>query len=162
MELCWNYIKAGYECHYSYYSGKITITCRLWTSWHFDDKIAQKYLLEAISAPLVPSYVFYDKEDALTWINEVEFPKVFKLKGGAGSQNVSLIKTRKQAIRMAKKAFGRGFPQFNRIQYLKERIRRVKEGKDSYLGILKGLGKLKSASPKPINSCTKSLERTTQ
>src|SRR5690606_22854792 len=27
------------------------------TAWHFDDKVAQKYLLEAIGAPLVPSYV---------------------------------------------------------------------------------------------------------
>src|SRR5690625_3021554 len=38
------------------------------TAWHFDDKVAQKYLLEAIGAPLVPSYVFYDKEQALTWV----------------------------------------------------------------------------------------------
>lgn len=32
------------------------------TAWHFDDKIGQKYLLEAINAPLVPSHVFYDKK----------------------------------------------------------------------------------------------------
>jgi len=32
------------------------------TGWHFDDKVAQKYLLEAIGAPLIPSYVFYDKK----------------------------------------------------------------------------------------------------
>src|SRR5699024_3361924 len=37
------------------------------TGWHFDDKVAQKYLLEAIDAPLVPSYVFYDKQKALQW-----------------------------------------------------------------------------------------------
>ena len=30
------------------------------TCWHFDDKVAQKYLLEAVGAPLVPTYVFYD------------------------------------------------------------------------------------------------------
>ena len=28
------------------------------TGWHFDDKVGQKYLLEAIGAPLVTSYVF--------------------------------------------------------------------------------------------------------
>ncbi len=28
--------------------------------WHFDDKVAQKYLFEAIGGPLVPSYIFYD------------------------------------------------------------------------------------------------------
>lgn len=27
--------------------------------WHFDDKVGQKYLLEAIGAPLVSSYVFF-------------------------------------------------------------------------------------------------------
>ena len=29
------------------------------TGWHFDDKVGQKYMLEAIGAPMVPSYVFY-------------------------------------------------------------------------------------------------------
>ncbi len=33
------------------------------TAWHFDDKIGQKYLLEAIDARLVPSYVFYHKSE---------------------------------------------------------------------------------------------------
>ena len=33
------------------------------TCWHFDDKVGQKYLLESIKAPLVPSYVFYTKKD---------------------------------------------------------------------------------------------------
>src|SRR5690554_6547203 len=39
------------------------------TGWHFDDKVAQKYLLEAIDAPMVQSYVFYDKNEALDWAN---------------------------------------------------------------------------------------------
>ena len=55
------------------------------TGWHFDDKLGQKYLLEAIDAPLVPSYVFYDKKEALEWVQKTDFPKVFKLRGGAGS-----------------------------------------------------------------------------
>src|SRR5690606_30510504 len=66
------------------------------TGWHFDDKVAQKYLLEAIGAPLVPSYVFYDKQVALQWANTTSYPKVFKLKGGAGSANVKLVKTYKE------------------------------------------------------------------
>ena len=28
------------------------------TSWHFDDKVGQKYLLEAVGAPLVPTWLF--------------------------------------------------------------------------------------------------------
>jgi len=37
------------------------------TCWHYDDKVGQKYLLEAIDAPLVSSYVFYEKDQALEW-----------------------------------------------------------------------------------------------
>ena len=44
------------------------------TGWHFDDKVGQKYLLESIGAPLVPSYVFYEKQDALAWIENTSFP----------------------------------------------------------------------------------------
>jgi glutathione synthase/RimK-type ligase-like ATP-grasp enzyme len=112
------------------------------TAWHFDDKVGQKYLLEAIGAPLAPSFIFYTKKDALNWVNETSFPKVFKLRGGSGAANVKLVKNKSQAKRFVNSAFGRGFPQFDRVFNLKERIRKVKEGKGSYLGILKGIGRL--------------------
>ena len=35
------------------------------SNWHFDDKVGQKYLLEAIGAPMAKSWVFYEKSDAL-------------------------------------------------------------------------------------------------
>ncbi len=79
------------------------------TCWHFDDKVGQKYLLESIGAPLVPSHVFYDKKEAMDWIEKAEFPKVFKLRGGASSMNVRLVKTRSEAKDLCEIAFGRGF-----------------------------------------------------
>jgi glutathione synthase/RimK-type ligase-like ATP-grasp enzyme len=79
------------------------------TCWHFDDKVGQKYMLESIDAPLVPSYVFYDKQEALDWIENTDFPKVFKLRGGAGSMNVRLVKDRSKAKELCRVAFGRGF-----------------------------------------------------
>lgn len=112
------------------------------TCWHFDDKVGQKYLLEAINAPLVPSYAFYTKKEALDWINSTTFPKVFKLRGGAGAANVKLVRSAKEARSLVKKAFGRGFPQFNRAGYLKERYRKWRSGQDSFVGVLKGLGRL--------------------
>ena len=112
------------------------------TGWHFDDKVAQKYLLEAIGAPLVPSYVFYDKQEALQWANTTSYPKVFKLKGGAGSANVKLVKTYKEANRLINKAFGKGFAQYDRFGAFKERLRKVKEGKAGLLEIVKGIGRL--------------------
>lgn len=111
------------------------------TGWHFDDKVGQKYLLEAIDAPLVPSYVFYTKKEALDWIEKTEFPKVWKLRGGAGSSNVKLARTKKDAKRFIRKAFGRGFPQLDRMGYFKEKVRKWKAGQDK-LGLLKAIYRL--------------------
>jgi glutathione synthase/RimK-type ligase-like ATP-grasp enzyme len=90
------------------------------TSWYFDDKVAQKYLLEAIAAPLVPSFVFYDEQEALDWAEKSSYPKVFKLKGGAGSANVKLVRSKSQCNKLIHKAFGKGFKQFDSWEYLKE------------------------------------------
>lgn len=112
------------------------------TTWHFDDKVGQKYLLEGIGAPLVPSYVFYTKKEALKWVEDNEFPKVFKLRGGAGASNVELVRNKVEAKRLINKAFGRGFSQFNRIGYFEERFNKWRNGKDTLLGVCKGFGRL--------------------
>lgn len=112
------------------------------TGWHFDDKVAQKYLLEAIGAPLIPSYVFYDHKEAVNWAKLASYPKVFKLKGGAGSANVRLVKSQKEALKLIKKAFNSGFAQFDRIGHLKDRLQRFKSGQDGVFGLLKGAGRL--------------------
>lgn len=130
-QLIYSLETAGIRCFPDFY-----------TTWHFDDKIGQKYLLEAIGAPLVPSYVFYTKKEALDWVSKTIFPKVFKLRGGAGAANVKLAHNAKEARKLIKKAFGRGFPSFNRFGYFKERFRKWWEGKDSYVGVLKGIGRL--------------------
>lgn len=92
------------------------------TAWHHDDKVGQKYLMEAINAPFVDSYIFYNKQTALQWIRNVEFPIVFKLRGGASSVNVSLVNNAKQATRLIRKAFGKGFYHINRIKRLNDRF----------------------------------------
>lgn len=112
------------------------------TGWHFDDKVAQKYLLEAIGAPLVPSFVFYDKSEALSWSASTYFPKVFKLKGGAGSANVKLVRTKGEAAKLIRKAFGKGFSQFDQFGYFKEQYNKFIAGKDTLLGVAKGFGRL--------------------
>lgn len=112
------------------------------TAWHFDDKVAQKYLLEAINAPMVPSYVFYEKKEAINWANQTSYPKVFKLKGGAGAANVKLVKDRKEALSLINKAFSKGFPQFDRIGNLQERYKNYKNKKDTLFGLVKGIVRL--------------------
>lgn len=112
------------------------------TVWHFDDKVAQKYLLEGIGAPLASAFVFYRKSDALHWAQQTSFPKVFKLRNGAGSDNVRLVRTKSAAIRLIKKAFGRGFKQYNAWSNLKERYRMFKAGKTTLWDVVKGVVRL--------------------
>lgn len=112
------------------------------TGWHFDDKVGQKYLLESIGAPLVPSYVFYTKKGALEWVNAATFPKVFKLRGGASSSNVRLVHTKAEARRLVRRAFGSGFSQFNRLNYLKENFSKWCRGKAPFIEVCKGVARL--------------------
>ena len=104
------------------------------TAWHFDDKVGQKYLLEAIGAPLAPAYVFYSKKEALEWAGKTSYPKVFKLRNGAGSDNVRLVKSEKEASRLINRAFGRGFKQYEAWSNLKERLQEVPLRKDNFMG----------------------------
>src|SRR5690554_6013837 len=112
------------------------------TGWHFDDKVAQKYLLEAIGAPVVPSYVFYDKKSALNWLKSTSFPVVFKLKGGAGAANVKLIKDYKKGVRIVNIAFGKGFSQCNGWQSFKDRLEKYNRKKTSLFEVVKGFVRL--------------------
>jgi glutathione synthase/RimK-type ligase-like ATP-grasp enzyme len=110
------------------------------TSWHFDDKVGQKYLLEAINAPMVESHVFYTKKEAMEWLSSTSFPKVFKLRGGAGSVNVKLVKTYSSGRKLIRKAFSSGFSPINKTSMLNDRVWVFKRDKSFHalVGILKG------------------------
>jgi glutathione synthase/RimK-type ligase-like ATP-grasp enzyme len=109
------------------------------TAWHFDDKVGQKYLLEAIRAPLVRSEVFYSREEALEWVSKADFPKVFKLRGGAGSANVQLVQTRSDARRLVRQAFGRGFPVYDRLGDLLDRVSKFRHGRASSIDVARSV-----------------------
>ena len=78
------------------------------TCWHYDDKVAQSYLLSAIGADLVPFYVFFENKEAERWIDRATWPKVFKLRGGSASRLVSLVEDRSSARTICRKSFGDG------------------------------------------------------
>ena len=107
-------------------------------SWHFDDKLGQKYLLESLNVPFVRTNAFYSKEVALQWLENETFPKVGKLRGGAGSAQVFLLKNKSQAVRIIKKAFGKGISMHNRFSVFKEKMRLFKIGR-GYINILKAI-----------------------
>lgn len=107
------------------------------TGWHFDDKISQKYLSESLKLKIVDTYLFYDKKNALNWLKKTNLPKVFKLSGGAGATNVKLVRTRKDGVKLVKKAFGSGFKQFREWDYFKDTLSKLKNGYSSPLDVLK-------------------------
>jgi glutathione synthase/RimK-type ligase-like ATP-grasp enzyme len=112
------------------------------TVWHFDDKVGQKYLLEAVGAPLVPAVVFYSPEGAREWARSAVYPQVFKLRTGAGSSNVLLVRNQTMAFGLIRRAFSRGFRQVNPVADLKERWRKYRVGKGSLSGVLRGVCRL--------------------
>ncbi|MBX0333245.1 hypothetical protein K3G39_08340 [Pontibacter sp. HSC-14F20] len=118
----------------------ITVYPNVNTVWHFDDKIGQKYLLEAIEAPFVTTHIHYDVQEALAWIDKSTFPKVFKLRRGATSTNVSLTKTPEAAKKQVKRSFKQGFNSINRVSIFQDKLDRFKKERSitSFKSLLKG------------------------
>jgi glutathione synthase/RimK-type ligase-like ATP-grasp enzyme len=78
------------------------------TSWHYDDKIKEYYLLKQLDLPVIPSYIFWEKSAAMDWVEKADFPVVFKLKTGSGSKNVLLVENPSFARKLTRKMFGKG------------------------------------------------------
>ncbi|PCI88903.1 MAG: hypothetical protein COB24_00050 [Hyphomicrobiales bacterium] len=111
------------------------------TVWHYDDKLGQKYLLEALALPLIPTNVFYNKNTALEWAKKTNYPVVFKLSRGAGSMNVMLAHNYGQVQKIITKCFGKGWKDQNRIHALKERVWSFRRDKSlkSFFNIGRGI-----------------------
>lgn len=112
------------------------------TGWHFDDKLAQKYLFEATGVNHVKSYVFFDKTSALKWAQTTDFPKVFKLRRGAGSRNVWLIDSKRTAFQAIKQAFGKGYRQYDPWGGIHENLRKLRVKRTTSIEVLKAIAHL--------------------
>lgn len=101
------------------------------TCWHFDDKLAQKYLLDAIGLAAVPTWAFYTEADAREWLQQAKFPLVAKLRRGAGSYNVRLVSDFRQAEKYCDAAFGHGLsPVPGYFADFSTKLRRIKSPLD--------------------------------
>lgn len=109
------------------------------SSWHFDNKVAQKYLFEALKIPTPKNHVFYRKSELLQFGKNASYPIVFKLKGGSGSRNVKLIQDYYALKSAAKVAYGKGFRQYDAHGGIKEAVRRYRLGKYTLKHILKAI-----------------------
>lgn len=112
------------------------------TGWHFDDKLGQKYLFEANGIQAAPAFAFYTRKDAFKWIESATFPKIFKLRGGAGSANVLLAKSKRDAYRFVKKSFGNGWSFFSGWRYFKDQWKFFTNRKISSLQLVKSFGRI--------------------
>ena len=113
----------------------IKVLPNIQTCLYYDDKLGQKYLFESIGVPMVKSYAFYNKQDAYNWIDNSTFPKIFKLRGGASSINVRLIKSKQEAKRYVKKMFSTGIG-VSRVSELRDSILFFKRDK-TFLNFMK-------------------------
>lgn len=107
------------------------------SSWHFDDKLAQKYLFESLEIDHAKTYVFYDKEGALNWTKSAHYPVVAKLRRGASSGNVRLISSERSYRRYVTKLFGRGIRLYNYRSGIKDALTRFIEARGSFKELLK-------------------------
>lgn len=105
--------------------------------WHFDDKLAQKYAFEAMDIPTPTTYGFVEKEQALAWAEYTTYPKVFKLRAGAGAVNVELVRSHAAAKLLIDRMFGRGFRSTNAaLKDIRTKVRTHNKNRD-WIGVIK-------------------------
>jgi hypothetical protein len=76
--------------------------------WIYDDKIRQYYLLLNRGFSVPKTWIFYDRRRALRFLEKADYPLVFKLKSGAGSLMVKLLKDKSMARRYVNVMFKHG------------------------------------------------------
>jgi glutathione synthase/RimK-type ligase-like ATP-grasp enzyme len=88
-------------------------------AWHFDDKLAETYLLESVNAPIPNSFYFYVLKDIENEVNKDSFtyPIIAKLRNGSGSHNVEMLKSKAELISYSKKMFSTGMNSAPSLKY---------------------------------------------
>jgi hypothetical protein len=116
-----------------------------WRScWHFDDKIAQSYLLRAAGIPMPKTHVFWLYSDAVEFLRHAQYPLVLKLSYGYRARNVGLLRNRLEAEAMARRLFGAGVVTLEprRFDTLRAMVRSIR----SWIGMRLGRAPLPKAS----------------
>src|SRR5690606_1014108 len=88
-------------------------------AWHFDDKLAETYLLESVNAPIPKSFYYYDGKSLQNAINHnvVSFPIIAKLRNGSGSHNVKMLKKAEELQDYGRKMFTSGLNSAPSLMY---------------------------------------------
>ncbi|MBV8517471.1 MAG: hypothetical protein JO197_08735 [Acidobacteria bacterium] len=83
-------------------------------AWHYDDKIAQTYLLHAARIPMPETHVFWRYGDAVAFLRDARYPLVMKLAAGFFAQRVTLIRNRAEGEKWARWLFSSGLSNLHR------------------------------------------------
>lgn len=76
---------------------------------HFDDKVAQAYLLKGLGLSTPKNYPLHSKAAVDQWVDEIgTFPVVAKLRAGSGASNVKLLNNTAELRAYTKQMLGRG------------------------------------------------------
>ena len=78
------------------------------TAWHFEDKIAETYLLQSAGLPTPATSIFWDRSSALDFCRSATYPLVLKLTSGYRSANVRLLNNFDDAAHWIDRLFGPG------------------------------------------------------
>jgi hypothetical protein len=126
----WGFNHLGFERDLARaFLGALEATCDIvvWpnaaTRWHYDDKVAQAWMLELLGTPMPVSHVFLDRDEARRWARAATYPQVFKLSGGAGSSAVCRVRSAREADRLIDRAFLRGLTAHHDLESIARDLR---------------------------------------
>jgi hypothetical protein len=78
------------------------------TFWPNENKIREYYLLKSNDFPIIDSVVFWNYQNAESFIQNTQFPVVAKLPKGAGSENVILVNSYREGKKIIRQVFNEG------------------------------------------------------
>lgn len=115
--------------------------------WFYESKRRMHYWLKAHHVPHPKTWIFYDRREALDFVEKAVLPIVYKSDFGSGASGVRIFRNRRALRRHVKRCFGKGFGAYTRCVndkewgsvYLQEYLQDVREWRvirigDSYLG----------------------------
>lgn len=116
----------------------IPVFPNLRTCWHYDEKNSQNYLFDAIDAPKIKTWIFWQYDEAINFIKSCAYPIIFKLSVGAGSANILKITDYNEAKQIVDKMFYKGFFPYTINEFVDQEDRKQPK---SFLSMIKKRGK---------------------
>lgn len=77
-------------------------------TWLYESKYRNAYWLQAARLPHARTWVFYDIDQALAFVEDADLPLVFKPERGSGAQGIRVFRDRPKLTRYVKRYFRRG------------------------------------------------------